>query len=66
MKLEELFTYDCDSTDIQTKHINGRGLPVVSASKSDILGYSDIPSKVFCNAFTVNKFGDVRYWSTPL
>lgn len=59
-KLKDLFESQNGDTDIQQKHINGRGYYVVSSGEyhNGIIGKSDIKSKVFSkNTITIDMFG---------
>ena len=62
--IKNLFNGQNGDTDIQKIHLNGKGLPVVTAQETNngIVGYSDVDAKVFDeNTITVDMFGHVFF-----
>lgn len=67
-RLEELFSATSGDTDIKKEHINGLGLPVITAGTTNygILGKSDVKAKEFpVKSFTVDMFGKCYYRYEP-
>lgn len=63
-RLEEIFTAQAGDTDIQHKHINGRGCYYINSGVENmgISGKTDIPARLFNkNTLTVDMFGLVFY-----
>lgn len=63
-RVGDLFEGSSGDTDIQRKHLTGRGVPVVSAGKTNngLVGMTDLPAKVFpAGTITVDMFGHVCY-----
>lgn len=62
--LKVLFSSQNGNTDIQQKHVNGKGDFVISSGESNngIIGKSDIDAKIFdANTITVDMFGNACF-----
>lgn len=62
-KIEKLFDSENGNIDIQQKHINGKGIYVVSSGEQNngIIGKTDLEAKVFKkNSITIDMFGNVN------
>lgn len=67
-KLSDLFSSENGNFDIQAKHINGKGIQVVSSGDTNngIIGKTDINAKIFDgHTITVDMFGNVFYRNKP-
>lgn len=63
-RLEDLFDSINGDYDLQQKHINGKGIPVISSGESNfgVIGKTDIKAKVIPeNTITVDMFGNVYF-----
>lgn len=63
-RLGDLFESSNGDVDIQKSHINGTGIPVVSAGEMDmgIIGRSDFSARIFsANTITVDMFGNAYF-----
>jgi hypothetical protein len=63
-RIEDIFVSQCGDFDIQQKHINGKGLLVVSSGETNlgIIGKSDVKAKVFsAGTITIDMFGYANY-----
>lgn len=66
--MEDLFESANGDYDIQKKHINNKGCPVVSAGENNngIIGKTDVKAKIFsANTITVDMFGNTYYQRAP-
>ncbi len=67
-KISELFICATGDVDLQQKHVNGKGIPLVSSGESNtgIIGNTDIEAKIIPkNTITVDMFGSVHYRDMP-
>lgn len=67
-RLRDIFDSHTGDFDIQAKHINGKGLPVVSAGAGNngIIGHTDVRAAVFPGGtITVDMFGNVFFQPMP-